>query len=242
MKAIILAAGRNNRIKPPIKVPKCLIKIGGKTLLEHSLSNISACSVKEAVIVVGYMAEKVIQKIGHEYESLKIKYVQNGMFDQTDNLYSLWLAKAEFNDYLLYMDADILYDKQILKRLIDLEYENAVIVGRLNVDTGEEMKVFGENGIAKNIGRGIDIKGGQLVGEAVGIVKISSKHIKPLVENMGLLVENKEFMSHENLTHVMCQKNLMNYVHVEDLPWVEIDFREDIEKAKKETYPKIRWD
>lgn len=240
MKAIILAAGRNNRIHPPIDIPKCLIKIGDKTLLEHSLSNLSDCGVKEAIIVVGYLADEVIQKIGNECEGVKIKYVRSDMFDQTDNLYSLWLAKSEFNDDIVYMDADILYDKRALAKLLNSDYENGVLVGKLYSDTGEEMKVFGEGEVAKNIGRGISVEGSRLIGEAVGIVKISSKHIRSLIENMNLLVKNKDFMSHEDLTNAMCEKNLMNYVHVKDLPWVEIDFREDIEKAKKEIYPKIK--
>lgn len=241
MKAIILAAGKSSRIQPPIGMPKALIKIGNKTLLEHSLSNLSNCGVKEAVIVVGYFADKIIQKIGYKYKNMSIKYVKNELYNQTDNLYSLWLAKLEFNDSVIYMDADILYDKRMLKRLIDTKHENAVLVGKLLKDTGEEMKVFGKNEAAKNIGRGIKVKGVSLIGEAIGMVKVSSENVKTLIEVMDCLIQNKKLsMSHEDLTNIMCEKNLMSYVCAKELPWIEIDFREDVTRAKEEIYPRIK--
>ena len=244
MKAVILAAGRSKRIQPPIGIPKAMIKIGDKTLLEHSLSNLNRCGITEVIILVGYLSEKIIKKIGNKYESMKIKYIINDVYDQTDNLYSLWLAKSEFNDNLIYMDADILYDIRALKKVVESNYENTVLVGKLNTDSGEEMKVFGEKGVAKKIGRGSEIQDytkSPLIGEAIGIVKISSKHIKTLIYNMDYLIKNKRFsMSHEDLTQIMCENKLMNYVYIEDLPWVEIDFSEDILRAEKEIYPKIQ--
>lgn len=245
MKAIILAAGRSKRIQPPIGIPKAMIRIDKKTLLEHSLSNLKNCGINKVIIVVGYLGDKIIEKLGNEYEGIKIKYIKNDSYDQTDNLYSLWLAKSEFNDDILYMDADILYDKRILKKLTDSNHENIVLVGNMQIDTGEEIKVFGKRGVAKKIGRGSDIqnniKEASLIGEAIGIVKISSKYIKQMIENMDWNMKNKKFsMSHEDLTQTMCEKNLMNYVSIGDLPWIEIDFHEDILKAEKEVYPKIR--
>ena len=94
MKAIILAAGQGKRLLPLTKdIPKCSLVVNGKTLLERCLERVDACGIKEAVVVVGHEYDKVIAQIGPRYKNLRITYVVNSKYHETNCIYSLWLAK-----------------------------------------------------------------------------------------------------------------------------------------------------
>ena len=97
MHAVILAAGRGERLRPLTDTtPKCLTLVGGKPILEYELDALEAAGIKECTIVVGYRASQIIEHFGPNFKHLTLNYVRNTDYATTKNLYSLWLAK----DYL----------------------------------------------------------------------------------------------------------------------------------------------
>jgi histidinol-phosphate/aromatic aminotransferase/cobyric acid decarboxylase-like protein/choline kinase len=116
MQAIILAAGMGNRLGKYTKNnTKCMLPINGKTLAERALDALDNSGICKCIFVVGYKKENVIAFLGNRYKNMEIIYVSNDIYDKTNNIYSLYLAK----DYLLQDDTLLLES--------DLIFENSLI-------------------------------------------------------------------------------------------------------------------
>src|SRR5690349_3152556 len=114
MKAVILAAGIASRLRPLTdNTPKCLLKVGGKTILGITLDNILANNISEIIIVTGYLEHQIRKFISANYPEIKVKYIFNDVYASTNNIYSLWLTKESvLNEDMLMMDSDIVFDRQ----------------------------------------------------------------------------------------------------------------------------------
>ena len=94
MKAVILAAGMGSRLRPLTReLPKGLIEIAGKSLLEYSLEALKENGIREVILVIGFLARRIEQELGGEYGSLKITYVFNEEYSHTGSMYSLSQAR-----------------------------------------------------------------------------------------------------------------------------------------------------
>ena len=110
MKGIILAAGKGSRLNGTIgDKPKCLLRVGGKTLVERQIEALRAVGIDDIVVVVGCQAEAVRRTCGQ-----RITYVENTRFAQTNSLYSLWLARPLLYDGFVVMNCDVLFHPQML--------------------------------------------------------------------------------------------------------------------------------
>ena len=131
MQAIILAAGQGSRLRPLTDhCPKCLVQVHGKPMLQHQLEALCDAGIRECVIVVGHRGQQVRDTFGPRFRSLRITYVENKFFEVTNNIYSLWLARHEINDDMLLLEADVIFEPELLSDLIDLRCENAAVVDR----------------------------------------------------------------------------------------------------------------
>lgn len=98
MQAIILAAGIGKRLRPYTdRTPKCLVPVNGIPIIVNSLDRLAEQKVSRVVIVIGYLGNLVVDRIGHEWKGMKIEYVQNDLYATTNNIYSLWLARRFLN-------------------------------------------------------------------------------------------------------------------------------------------------
>lgn len=148
-KAILLIAGQGTRLKPLTEtMPKCLVEVNGKAILVNALENLSRCNVEESILVVGYLKEKIKEKIGKELNGMKITYIDNDLYEQTNNTYSLWLAIKNLHEDLLILEGDVFFEEKLLKEFMKDERENLTIVERYNpildgtfVEVGEEQKI-----------------------------------------------------------------------------------------------------
>ena len=114
MKAVILAAGLGSRLSPVTqKMPKCLLEIGGKTIIERQLELLSSLGVKETVVVVGYLKEMIVDLIQD-----RAKIIENPDFSSTNSSYSLWLARKNLLGSFIHLNSDLIFDKEILSKLI----------------------------------------------------------------------------------------------------------------------------
>ena len=129
MQAIVLAAGQGTRLRPLTDhQPKCLVEVKGKPLLQYQLEAISDAGIRECIIVIGYRGVQVREAFGSRFRGLSITYVENKLFDRTNNIYSLWLAGREINDDLLLMEGDLTFEPALLADLLVVPYKNAAVV------------------------------------------------------------------------------------------------------------------
>jgi len=135
IKAVILAAGIGSRIRPLTdNCPKCLLEIGGNTILEMMISHIQACGINEVLFVVGYLQGKIKDYVKKQFPELDAHFVTNERYSETNTGYSLMLTEEWIgNSTFIKFDADVVFDKNILMKLIDCEYENCFCIDK-NVD------------------------------------------------------------------------------------------------------------
>ena len=144
MRAIILAAGTASRLRPlTLHTPKCLLKVGERTLLERSMDALIKAGIREFCIVTGYLHEKIEDFVKQTYgESIDVCFIHNKDYETTNNIYSLWLArpKADGQEVLL-LDSDLLYDGQIVERVLADSHENVLTLIRHELGEEEMAKV-----------------------------------------------------------------------------------------------------
>lgn len=239
MKVIILAAGVGKRMSAVTnEIPKCLIKVGEKALIERFFESFSLLDIKDIVIVVGHLKEKIQEKVKGIRNSFNVKYIENEQYTK-GSILSLWYARNELDDDVLIMDADVLFHEKLFAKLANSKNSNCFLLDESFVDTGEEMKLFvkGEKviGISKHSTYDCDF-----AGEGVGFLKLSAndchilKNILEEFERGGKVNVEYEDALHELLPHCT-----VSFERVENLPWIEIDFEEDIERARKEILPRL---
>ncbi len=236
MKAVILAAGKGQRLYPYTKkTPKALLKINKKTILEHQLDNLKYAGITDVVVVTGYKKEQI------ENSAPNARFVYNENYVTTNSLYSLWIAKEELNDTFIYLHSDILFDKTILDGLIDAEGDFIISVEKKHC-SDEDMKVKTENNSVKLIGK--SIPPGEAFGEFTGIARFSKRGAEELVKALN------KIMLREDADYTLWFESVLNWLIEDDFEvkivetqgknWIEIDFTEDLEKARNSIYQKIK--
>jgi len=128
--AIILAAGMGKRLgKYTQNGTKCMVTVNGKSLIERALEALEYAGIKEIIIVIGYRGEQLKSFLKGKFPKLSITYIENPIYDKTNNIYSLYLAKdcLSAHDTLL-LESDLIFEKDILKELVDNPDPNLAVV------------------------------------------------------------------------------------------------------------------
>jgi len=235
MKAIILAAGKGSRLDQSGETVKCLLKFGSSTLIELQCKYLRECGIHEISVVVGFEAERVRRTGG-----LKLEYIDNPIFEKTNSLYSLWLARQCFSDGFVVINSDVLFHPQLLSDLLTARREDALLVSyREETEYGdEEMKVKVRGGRVVDISK--DLDPAEADGENVGIVKFGPTGAKLLQEQMAPLVENGVLRSWAPRAFLeFAKRRPLHVVGTRGFPWTEIDFPQDYRRAQEEIFPQI---
>ena len=239
MQAIILAAGMGKRLGDYTKNnTKCMLEVNGIKLIDRALSCLHDIHVSRVILVVGYKCQNVKDYVGTSYKGTPIIYVDNQVYDKTNNIYSLYLAK----DYLLQEDtilleSDLIYEPAVVKKLLDNEFPNIALVDKyeswmdgtvVTIDEENHIKRF----IDKNHFKFEDIK---TYYKTVNIYKFSKdfsvKYYVPFLAAYSTALGNKEY--YEQVLRVI--------LHLYDAPlkalpltgelWYEIDDVQDLDIA-----------
>lgn len=150
MQIIIPAAGKGSRLGPLTKnQTKCQVEINGESLILRALKNISLTNVKKVVIIIGFEGEKLKKSIGNKFKDIEIKYIWNKEFDNTNNIYSIFLAREEIEkDDSIILESDIIFDENLLKDLLKNRHKNLIVADKFEswmdgslVSTDKNLKV-----------------------------------------------------------------------------------------------------
>ena len=235
MKAIILAAGKGTRLDGAAVKPKCLVEIGGSTLLHRQIDSLRSLNVREIVIVVGFGADSIREECDDE-----ISFVENAKFADTSSLYSLWLAREHLTDGFVVLNCDVLFHPQMLADLLESDHDNALLLSDTYAGPmgDEEMKVKVQDQLVVDISKEMDPLDAD--GENVGIVKFSAAGARLLIEYMDALIGSGELKHWAPRAFLEFARNHpLHALSTRGLPWIEIDFPEDYRRAVNEVLPKI---
>lgn len=230
MKALILAAGMGTRLRPYTNnIPKSMVEVNGKPILFKQLDNLIENNIQDITIVAGYCADVIINKIQELYPFVKV--IINRDFNETNNMYSAYLAKQEFiNTNFLLMNADVYFDSSIIKELIKPNYKNAIVTEQ-GVFNEESMKIKTDNTriieISKNIMKEDSF------GVSIDVYKFTKEASISFFNKINEYVENKKELNH--WTEVALNE-ILKEVDFYPCPligrWMEIDNLQDLLKAE----------
>jgi len=236
MKAIILAAGMASRLRPlTLTTPKSLLKVGERSLLQRSMDALIANGIKEFCIVTGYLHEMIEEFVKKQYAGkIDVTFIYNEVYETTNNIYSLWLARpfAEGQEVLL-LDSDLLYDPQIVARVLAIDASNVLTLIRHELGEEEMKVVTDETGSIKEISK--TCNPADAAGESLGIEKMGVAYTKALYKELEPMM-NKEHL--ENVFYERAFERLIPQGHtyqvldVTELFSCELDTIEDFENAK----------
>lgn len=239
MKALVLAAGVGKRLWTVTQHrPKCLIEIGWRTLLHRYLDNLSSLGIQRADIVVGYKQDMIRKAVEADSCGVRVNFLVNEQFHR-GSISSLWVARTALDDDMLVMDADVLFHREILRRLVQSPYPNALLMDDTVKQTGEECMVVAEGGRVTALTKKLPARYDH-AGEGVGFLKVRHADTPHMVASMRIFVDREAWqMEYEDALIGFFREVKVGYEVIGGLPWTEIDFPEDIEKAERDVLPRI---
>lgn len=233
MKALILAAGLGSRLSPLTDdIPKCMVKVNGVAIIDKQIQNLIENGINELYIVTGYKRNVLEMHINEKYSDLNIKIIYNDMYDSTNNMYSLNIAR----DYLygqefIMMNSDVFFEEEIIKVLIEEKYSNLIVCQPKSYNE-ESMKVVVNEGIITRISKQID--------------KTDSYGVSIDIYRFGEETSRKLFDITNEYIYIKKDINSWSEVAIDDLlkisefktldmqyKWMEIDNIKDLMLAEK---------
>jgi choline kinase len=239
--AIILAAGVARRLAPLTdKTHKALLPLKGQPILARMLASLSDSGIRETVIVVGHCADQVKALAGRRLGRMAIRYVENPEYTKGSVL-SLYAARAFLAEPTLVMDADVLFPREFLRRMLAVPAPSALLLDKGFADTGEEVKLYTRGDRIIALGKKIVPEAWDAVGEGVGFFKCGAAAGPEFVAAMEQVIASGDGLNeYEDALHILLQRVHVGWVDVTGLPWTEIDFAEDLRRAEDEILPRVR--
>jgi choline kinase len=232
MRAILLAAGRGRRLGSD--TPKCLLSIEGKTLLERHCVNLLESAITDLTIVVGFQKEAVASILPELPAGLRVELIENRDFLR-GSILSLHVAvdAGRLDQGGLWMDADVLYPSALLRRLVGSRHENCLLLDGSSKETGEEMMLGTRGGRVLTIARRVGASY-ELAGESVGFAKVGPSGARIMKRILAEEVSGGRIdQEYEAAMDRAFRETSFGFERVDDVPWTEIDFEEDVERARR---------
>ena len=241
MQSIILAAGMGKRLGEYTRDnTKCMLPVNGIRLIDRTLSLLAELGIRRVVIVVGYQAQNLMEYIGQRYDDhLQIEYVNNPIFDKTNNIYSLWLAREQMaQDDTLLLESDLIVEKSILQSLIDDPRPNLALVAKYEswMD-GTMVRIDSDCNIVNFIPKAdFNYNDTARYYKTLNIYKFSRQFTQnkylPFLDAYTKAVGNNEY--YENVLRIISFLNShdLKALPVSDKRWYEIDDKQDLDIAE----------
>ena len=245
--AVLLAAGRGARLAGAAGgLPKCLLELGGRSLLARHLTALEQVGVRQLTIGVGFRREAIEAALEAGNSDLAVTLVENERFER-GSVVTLWTlrdALARGEDVLL-MDADVLCDQRLLARLQTSAHSSCILIDRDFEPGDEPVKACVRGGRPVELRKRPDPALGpfDLVGESVGFFRCTADVAKLLVAAAERYVRGERLdQPHEEALRdvLLAAPEAFGYEDITGLPWVEIDFPADVTRARAAILPRLQ--
>lgn len=240
MQAIILAAGMGRRLGELTKNnTKCMVEVNGVKLIDRVLTYLSHLDLKRIVIVVGYQLENLKDYVDSHYNNLNIEYVDNPIYDKTNNIYSLALAKDKFKeDDTLLLESDLIYEESMLRLLVDNQQPDLALVAKYEKWMDGTMVTIDNDRNILNFISKKEFKQSEADNyyKTVNIYKFSKSYINnqylPLLEAYCQMKGNNEYYEEVLRVLTMIDKSSLKALPIGNEKWYEIDDIQDLDIAE----------
>lgn len=240
MQAVILAAGMGKRLGALTKNnTKCMVMVDGVPLIDRVLKQLSSLSLNKVILVIGYKGMQLKEHIGDTFNGLPIEYVENPIYDKTNNIYSLSLVKDELKkDDTLLLESDLIFDDSLLQLLMDSIYPNVALVDKYETWMDGTMVRLDEsnnivNFIPKKDFRYEDVSSYY---KTVNIYRFSkeflSTHYVPFLEAYTKALGNNEYYEQVLRVITLLDNCELKALVLTGQKWYEIDDVQDLDIAE----------
>lgn len=241
MQAVILAAGMGRRLGELTKGnTKCMVEVNGVTLIDRLLGQLSALDLKRVVIVVGYEGDKLVNYIGDRFnDKFEIVFINNPIYDKTNNIYSLALAREQLvQDDTILLESDLIFDDRMFSLILDNPYPNLALVAKYQTwMDGTMVRIDEDNNIVNFITKkAFKYSDVDYYYKTVNIYKFSKEFMVnkylPFLDAYCSSLGNNEY--YEQVLRVIC---MLDNSELKALPitnerWYEIDDVQDLDIAE----------
>ena len=240
MQAIILAAGMGKRLGELTKNnTKCMVEVNGIRLIDRMITQLSKFNLNRLVIVVGYEGKKLIDYIGHCYDDiLKIEYINNPIYDRTNNIYSLALAKEELcKDDTILLESDLIFEDRMLELLINHRDPDLALVAKYETwMDGTMVCVDNDRNITNFVPKeAFCYENADVYYKTVNIYKFSSEFSKyqyvPFLEAYCRVMGNNEYYEQVLRILLHLHSSTLKALPITNEKWYEIDDVQDLDIA-----------
>jgi choline kinase len=237
-KAVILSAGKGSRLLPlTADRPKCLIELGGKTLLDWQLDVLQAAGIAEIVVVTGFR-DHLVDQVAARRQGVRTLF--NPFYHVADNLGSVWMARGEFDRDLLLLNGDTLVSQPLLARVLETETGPIAVTVDEKADyDADDMKVLRDGDRLLRIGKALEP--GQYNAESIGLLAFRGDGPRLFIDQVERMMRSSEGTRRWYLRAIdaLAQAGAdVRTVSIRDEDWQEVDFPEDVERAEALT---ARW-
>ena len=218
--------------------PKCLLEVGGKTLLQRTVDAMISAGVKEFVVVTGYRENMIREFLTIHYSLCTIHYIDNPDYEHNNNIFSLWLAMQKLHGQeVLLMDSDILCDPEAVRRVA--RKTNPALAMQQHELGEEEMKiVVDKDNRITEISKTCRVE--DAIGESVGIEKMTAAYSEALYRELDMMIEQEgliDIFYERAFERLIPQGHQFKVVDTTNYFSYELDTPEDFERAT-EAMPK----
>ncbi len=241
MIGVILAAGMAKRLRPLTDhCPKCLLKVGERTLLQRTVDAQLAAGISELVVVTGYRAEMIRTFLEEHYPTLTIHFLHNADYEHNNNIYSLWMSMqvVRGKEFLL-MDSDILCDPQAVLAVANQPV--AALAANRHELAEEEMKVVVDGDMhITEISK--TCRPADALGESVGIEKMTADYSEALARELDRMIEQEgliDIFYERAFERLIPQGHTFRVVDTTHFFSYELDTPEDFERATQLLPPSL---
>lgn len=240
MQAVILAAGMGKRLGELTKNnTKCMVKINGISLINRLLEQLSKLSLNKIIIVIGYEGEKLKNYLGYSYKTIEIEYIENPIYNKTNNIYSLYLAKEKLlEDDTILIESDLIFEDSIFTLLEQSSYPNVAVVAKYEswMD-GTMVRIDNENNIINFIPqKAFRYEDIALYYKTVNIYKFSKEFARnqyiPFLEAYIHALGNNEYYEQVLRVITILDNCNLKALILNNEKWYEIDDIQDLDIAE----------
>lgn len=239
MNCVILAAGRGRRLgKAAEGKPKCLVEVGGQSILVHQLRALDRYGIDNYLIVVGYEFGLVIEE-AKRLVGNRATFIYNPIYDITNTSFSLWLAIRDLSESLYFLNGDVLFSPEVISRLSASPYTSALALEAKECGD-EEIKVVLDDKRVVQLNK--TVRPELSVGEFIGVAKFDEELVRSLHHALDWVInEDHDYMAYfERGLEMILGSHFVGVEDISDLPTIEIDFPGDLSYAREVVLPQIQ--
>ena len=235
VKTIILSAGQGRRLLPLTEnLPKCLLPIGGKPIIEWQIDALLAAGIHDITVVTGFKSSLIEALLQSYANRAKINTIFNPFFEVADNLASCWIARSAMDCDFLLLNGDTIFDKALLIQVLNsVSAPITLSVSHKPIYDTDDMKVqLDENGWVKHVSKSLSAD--QIDCESIGLIffrECGPQLFSNAVED-ALRDQAKLKYWYLSIVDALAAKHLVNTCSVPENLWCEIDFAGDLVRAE----------